>query len=244
MLLSTAHIRIASPGTPKLLPKYIGPFKVEARQGPLAYRLELPDHYRIHPVFHVSLLKAYKAAPHRKPPPPPDIIGDEEEFEVEDILQHRQKGKKTSYLVKWTGYGQEYNSWEQEDCFTHAHDTIREYWARRSSRQNGTQGVKRPRESREKTPVAAVEPPEREAGLTLLRGHLGIREGVPEFKGPGAQGSAARPGNRPAARLSSTLQHMLGYEGVLQLSAGIHGCSSRVCEVCSHFDRAKVNTGS
>ena len=143
VLLSTAHVRIASPGTPKLLSKYIGPFKVQARQGTLAYRLELPDHYRIHPVFHVSLLKAYKAAPHRKPPPPPDIIGDEEEFEVEDILQHRQKGGKTSYLVKWTGYGQEYNSWEPEDCFAHAHDTIREYWARRSSKQKGTQGIKR-----------------------------------------------------------------------------------------------------
>ena len=60
----------------------------------------------------------------------------------------------------------------------------------------------------------------------------------------GAQGSAARPGIRPAARLSSGLQHMLGYEGVLQLFAGVHGCSSRVCEVCSHFDRAKVNTSS
>ena len=110
VLLSTAHVRIPSPGTPKLLPKDIGPFKVQARQGTLAYRLELPEHYRIHPVFHVSLLKAYKAAPHRKPTPPPDIIGDEEESEVEDILQHRQKGGKTSYLVNWTGYGQEYNS--------------------------------------------------------------------------------------------------------------------------------------
>ena len=147
VLLSTAHIKVASPGTPKLLPEYIGPFKVQARQGPLAYRLELPEHYRIHPVFHVSLLKAYKASPHRKPPPPLDIIGDEEEFEVEDVLQHRQKGRKTSYLVKWTGYGQEYNSWEPEECFAHAHDTIREYWARRSSRQNGTQGMKRPLES-------------------------------------------------------------------------------------------------
>ena len=32
VLLSTAHIRIASPRTPKLLPKFIGPFKVQARQ--------------------------------------------------------------------------------------------------------------------------------------------------------------------------------------------------------------------
>ena len=101
VLLSTAHIRIASPGIPKLLPKYIGLFKVEARQGPLAYRLKLPDQYGIHPVFHVSLLKAYKAAPHKKPPPPPDIIGDEEEFEVEDILQHKQKGGQMDWV--WSG---------------------------------------------------------------------------------------------------------------------------------------------
>ena len=107
MLLSTTHVWIASQGTSKLLPRYIGPFKIEARQGPLAYRLELPDHDRMHPVFYLFLLKAYKAAPHRKPPPPPDIIGDEEESEVEDILQRRHKGRMTSYLVKWTGYGQE-----------------------------------------------------------------------------------------------------------------------------------------
>ena len=99
---------------------------MQARQALLAYELALSEHYKTHLVFHVSLLKAYKAAPHRKPPPP-KIIDDEKEFTVEDILQHRRKGRKTSYQVKWARYGQEHIIWEREDYFMHAHDIIGEY---------------------------------------------------------------------------------------------------------------------
>ena len=45
----------------KLLPRFIGPFKVTARAGPLAYELGLPAHFsRVHPVFYVGLLKAHQ----------------------------------------------------------------------------------------------------------------------------------------------------------------------------------------
>ena len=44
----------------KLAPRYIGPFEIKSRVGKVAYRLVLsPELSRIHPVFHVSMLRKY-----------------------------------------------------------------------------------------------------------------------------------------------------------------------------------------
>jgi hypothetical protein len=70
---------------------------------------------RIHPVFHIVKLKPVPPDPIEgrrvRPPPPPEIVGGEERYEVEEVLNSRLHYRRLEYLVKWKGYGHEENSW-------------------------------------------------------------------------------------------------------------------------------------
>jgi hypothetical protein len=58
VLLSTKYLNLKhSEKSRKLLPKWIGPFEVVQRVEPVAYKLKMNPGWRVHPVFHVSLLE-------------------------------------------------------------------------------------------------------------------------------------------------------------------------------------------
>ena len=100
--LSTRNLRQRRP-CKKLSDKFIGPLKIIDAVGSQAYRLELPDSYRIHDVFHVSLLEPYKQRPGTgltQVLPPPELINDEEEWEIEEVIEKQARNQRIEYLVK------------------------------------------------------------------------------------------------------------------------------------------------
>jgi hypothetical protein len=117
VLLSTRNLKFRS-GVKKLHPRYIGPFPILGMAGQNAARLQLPPAYeKIHPVFHVSLLKPFQASGTFHPLPPPEVVDGVSYYEVEKILSTREKksGRRKvtkEYLVKWRGYDDTHNSWE------------------------------------------------------------------------------------------------------------------------------------
>jgi hypothetical protein len=133
VLLSTAYITApADKQRParKLQPKYIGPFPITTVVSPTAYRLALPYTLRIHPVFHVSLLKPYHPTPEhldrRQPPPPPlpTPTAATPEYEVESILDKRTFRRQKQYLVLWKGYPQHDATWEPMNNLDNAKEAI------------------------------------------------------------------------------------------------------------------------
>ena len=68
----------------KLNPRYIGPFRILERIGPVAYRLELSlDLERIHDVFHVSMLRKYIVDPSHVIEAPPVELRENLLFEMQ-----------------------------------------------------------------------------------------------------------------------------------------------------------------
>src|SRR6266436_5661466 len=140
--LDASHLKLPHQKA-KLTPKCLGPFKIIQEISPVAYRLELPPNWRIHDVFHASLLTPYHEMAAHGPNftrPPPDLIDGEEEYEVERIVAHRQFGrsKRLQYLIKWKGYPESDNTWEPADQ-VHAPELIKHYQSAGAHRSSAAQ---------------------------------------------------------------------------------------------------------
>jgi len=141
VMLNAQNIR-TKPPSKRLAPKLYGPFKILEQRGQLTYKLEISDRWKIHPVFHVSLLEPYRTSlrPAREQPPmtPEDIDGDLE-WEVERIIkseiisyQRRVRGstrtfEELRYFVKWKGCSEDENTWEPPEHLEHAKELVEEF---------------------------------------------------------------------------------------------------------------------
>ena len=131
VLLNALNIAVKHNGSRKLMGKWLGPFPVSRQINPVAYELKLPPAMaRVHPVFHVSLLKPYKAPGEgrKQKLPPPVILEDGPEHEVEAVLAHRYVGKKLQYLIKFKGYDHGYDEWLPPSQL-HCDELLQEYLA-------------------------------------------------------------------------------------------------------------------
>ena len=117
-------------GLKKLQMKQTGLFEIEEVISRMACCLWIPSQWKIHPVFHASLLTTYKETLEHGPNflwPPPDLIGREEEYEVEVVLGHRGRPSHCTFLIRWKGYSAAEDTWEPKWNLGNAQPLIMEY---------------------------------------------------------------------------------------------------------------------
>jgi len=110
--LSTANLNLPKRHACKLAPKYIGPFRVtKAFPDSSNYELELLEELvarRIHPHFHVSLLRPFEPKdntlfPGRESKRFYDFgMPDDDEWLIVEIMGHHFVGKSIKFNVQWT----------------------------------------------------------------------------------------------------------------------------------------------
>ncbi len=123
----------------KLSQQFVGPLRVRERIGRLAYRLDLPDTWKIHDVVSIAHLEPASTEGndpyHRPRPTHPDAVittpDAEPEWELEQLLRRRTyrkgRGYATEYLARWLGYGPEYDSWVNVKDLGNARELVDEF---------------------------------------------------------------------------------------------------------------------
>ena len=126
-LFTDAYSR--SQASDKLTAKKYGPFQNFQVIGRNAVKLELPAHFRIQPVVHVSHTTPYvsqlvdiRADAVERPEPVPAVDGDENY--VEAILKHRKRGRGYQFLTLMKGSPIHDAEWQPTSDFVDRDGTV------------------------------------------------------------------------------------------------------------------------
>ena len=144
----------------KLEWKAFGPFEILKKHGDQAYKLDLPKRWRIHDVFHVSLLEPSKERERGSTQPAEpsyeaediDIEEDgDDEYTVESILDskvfdadkapNQPQGNDYGlfYLVKWEDYEESESTWEPASHVKHLRGTLRAFHTQYPKKPDGSE---------------------------------------------------------------------------------------------------------
>ncbi|KAA0058263.1 pol protein [Cucumis melo var. makuwa] len=115
----------------KLSPRFVGPFEILKRIGPVAYRFVLPPSLSaVHDVFHVSMLRRYVADPTHVVDFEPLQISENLSYEEQpvEILAREVKKLRSREIslvkVLWRNHGVEEATWEREEDMRAQHPEL------------------------------------------------------------------------------------------------------------------------
>ena len=126
--LSMKDIKINCPSR-KLTEQQLGPFEIVKVIPPNAVKLKLPTSFKIHDVINVSRVQPYKPPVEGQRVIPLEAVEIEGTpgYEVEQVLDSQLKRGKLEYLVKWSGYTDDHNTWEPESNLGNSKDAINDF---------------------------------------------------------------------------------------------------------------------
>ncbi|WVZ72033.1 hypothetical protein U9M48_020553, partial [Paspalum notatum var. saurae] len=101
----------------KLAPRYVGPFKISEKCGPVAYRLELPPRLAaVHDIFHVARECREEEIDTSQVQIEPDLTYEAGPVKVPDQKQRStRRNTVTMYKVQWSEHTEEEATWETEE---------------------------------------------------------------------------------------------------------------------------------
>jgi len=105
----------------KLTPRFIGPFRILQRVGPVAYKVDLPPQLaKVHDLFHVSLLRKANVDPARILPQVPVEVKENLTLELRPIrildreVKELQRKTIPIIIILWRNAQIEEETWDRE----------------------------------------------------------------------------------------------------------------------------------